>query len=97
MVSGPGAPPYRVGYVVEAGGEVLAVFLDSGPDSHAGHLIAYARQGEHTEACIEYICEQPLAREDQYRGLHSYLSARYAQTPGTPAVCLVVDQDGVPR
>lgn len=87
---------YRVGYVVEDGGETLAVFLDSGPDCATGNLMSYARLGEHSEASIEYLRGRPLAEEAQYRDLHGYLSRRYAEPPGDP-VRLVVDQGGVPR
>lgn len=87
---------YRVGYVVEDGGETLAVFLDSGPDCANGRLMSYARVGEHSEASIDYLRERPLAAETQYRALHAYLSRRYAEPPGEPLL-LVVDQAGLPR
>ncbi len=90
-------PAYRVGYVVEDDDAILAVFLDSGPDSHDGHLIAYAPMGQHTEASIDYIRSRPLAREDQFGKLHAFLARWYGEPPAPTPVQLVVDQRGVPR
>lgn len=86
---------YRVGYVIEPGGEPLAVFLDS--VALPGKFAVYAQLGEHAEADLEYLRAQPLAGEAEYRDLHAYLSRRYAESPGEPPLRLVIDQAGVPR
>ena len=86
---------YRVGYLSE-GGEPLAVFLDSATEVNAGKLLVYARVGEHSEADVDYLRGLPLADEDLYRTLHTYLSRRYAAGPGDP-LNLVIDQEGLPR
>ena len=87
---------YRVGYLVEDGGNVLAVFLDSAADCNPGNLLSYALLGEHSEAAVDYVRERPLADERQYQELHAYLGRRYGDSPGEP-LRLVVDQSGVPR
>ncbi|BBY54173.1 hypothetical protein H7J07_06045 [Mycobacterium koreense] len=87
---------YRVGYV-DADGEAVAFFLDSAEDCNAGHLMTYMRVGEHDEAAIDWINEQPLAAADLYGPLHEYLSHRYATAPGETPLNLVIDQAAVPR
>lgn len=86
---------YRVAYLAEDGAP-LAVFLDSGPQTRPGALTVYARIGEHGEAAVEYLRRLPLASEQLYHGLHTYLTKRYAGGPGE-SLTLVVDQKGVPR
>jgi hypothetical protein len=87
---------YRVGYLVEDGGNVLAVFLDSAGECNPGNLLSYALLGEHSEAAVDYVRAQPLADERQYQELHAYLGRRYGDSTGEP-LRLVVDQAGVPR
>lgn len=86
---------YRVGYVVSEGAPV-AVFLDSGPGCNAGMLMSYIEIGEHGEASLDWIREQPLADAALYTPLHAYLRERYAEQPGEP-LNLVIDQAAVPR
>jgi phage terminase large subunit GpA-like protein len=85
---------YRVGYIFVED-EAEAVFIDSGRDCFRGQLTVYARLGEHADADIAWIRQQPLASEDQYQKLHQYLSRRYASS-NDPAN-LVIDQAAVPR
>lgn len=92
----PGMTDYRVAYVL-SDGDPVAVFLDSGPDCNPGYLMTYARVGEHGEGSIEWVREQPLPAEDQYRDLHAYLSRRYADPSQGEPVTLVIDQQGLPR
>lgn len=86
---------YRIGYV-DSADEAVAVFIDSADDCNFGMLMSYMRMGEHGEAAIDWIRDQPLAGADLYQGLHRYLSRRYAETPGDP-VNLIIDQEAVPR
>lgn len=87
---------YRVGYV-DSDGEPVAVFIDSAPDCNPGFLMSYARIGEHSEASLDWVREQPLAGPNEYGQLHDYLSRRYADPHPEPPLKLVIDQAGVPR
>jgi len=87
---------YRVRYLVEDDGCVLAVFTDSAADCAPGHLLVYSPVGEHSEASTDYLRRLLPAEEPQYRDLHTYLSTRYPARPGTP-LHLIIDTDGAPR
>ena len=88
---------YRVGYIT-VDGEPEAVFTDSTPDCRPGRIMVYARMGEHSEADIEWVRQQPLADPADAASLHSYLARRYSDPPGDcPPLRLVIDQESVPR
>lgn len=88
---------YRVGYV-DDGGEPVAVFIDSTQDCRPGRIMVYTRMGEHAEADIEWVRQQPLAELAQSGSLHAYLERRYSDPPGEcDCLRLVIDQSAVPR
>ena len=86
---------YRVGYI-DVDGDPEAVFIDSTPDCQPGRLMIYARMGEHSEADIEWVRQQPLADLASAAPLHMYLERRYSSPPGE-LLRLVIDQNAVPR
>lgn len=86
---------YHVGYI-SVDGEPLAVFTDSPPDCRPGRIMVYARMGEHSEADIEWVRQQPLADPADATSLHAYLERRYSEPPGELRQ-LVIAQDAVPR
>jgi len=86
---------YRVGYI-DADGDPVAVFIDSTEDCGPGRIMVYARMGEHSEADIEWVRQQPLADTARSQSLHAYLERRYSEPPGEP-LQLVIDQAAVPR
>lgn len=88
---------YRVGYIDEDG-EPVAVFIDSTEDCRPGRIMVYARVGEHAEADIEWVRQQPLADSALSAPLHAYLERRYGDPPGEcESLRLVIDQAAVPR
>jgi len=86
---------YRVGYI-DADVEPVAVFIDSTDDCGPGRIMFCARMGEHSEADIEWVRQQPLADTARSQPLHAYLERRYSEPPGEP-LQLVIDQAAVPR
>lgn len=88
---------YRVAYVF-SDDQPVAVFLDSEQDANPGNLLTYARLGEHSEASIDWVRQQPAATEDQYHDLHDYLTKhRYGSLAGYDTLDLVIDDAGLPR
>ncbi len=86
---------YRVGYI-DVDGDPVAVFIDSTSDCRPGNIMVYARMGEHSEADIEWVRQQPLAELERAAPLHTYLEQRYSSPPGE-LLRLVIDQVAVPR
>ena len=88
---------YHVGYL-DVDGDPVAVFTDSAADCRPGNIMVYARMGEHAEADIAWVRQQPLASLTLSAPLHEYLARRYSDPPGEcEAVNLVIDQGAVPR
>lgn len=86
---------YKVAYV-SCDWDPVAVFLDSGSDCNPGDLLTYSAAGEHAEAAIDWIREQPPATEDEYRDLHAHLFRRYADPGQGGPLTRTIDQAGLP-